>query len=191
MGGFISGIVKFVGSVVGAVVNAISSIVGALWNIAFKYIIEPIMNFLGFVDEDIYNISIISSKVYEDDFYEDTRTKLILDKVSNNLDAKKYILNYSEVGEKQFSKFYYKGKYDYLDYLPESTLQATSVPTYKIKEVLEKKLNTKISIVDIIGMVPTDEDWCKYQMQEQYDYNVGKNYLLYNSKCNKYLHFLF
>lgn len=187
MGGFISGIVKFVGSVVGAVVNAISSIVGALWNIAFKYIIEPIMNFLGFVDEDIYNISIISSKVYEDEFYEDTRTKLILDKVSNNLDAKKYILNYSEVGEKQFSKFYYKGKYDYLDYLPESTLQATSVPTYKIKDVLEKKLNTKISIVDIIGMVPTDEDWCKYQMQEQYDYNVGKNYLLYNNKWYQYI----
>ena len=30
----------------------------------------------------IYNISIISSKVYKDDFYESTRTKLILDKIS-------------------------------------------------------------------------------------------------------------
>lgn len=187
MGGFISGIVNFVGSVVGAVVNAISSIVGALWDFTFKYIIEPVMNFLGFVDEDIYNISIISSKVYEDEFYENTRTKLILDKVANNLDAKKYILNYSEVGEKQFSKFYYKGKYDYLDYLPESVLQATSVPSTKIKEILEKKLNTEISIVDIIGMVPTDEDWCKYQIQEQYNYNVGKDYLLYNNKWYHYV----
>lgn len=88
MGALISGIVNIVGSVIGAVVNAVSSIVGALWNITFKYIIEPVMNFLGFVDEDIYNISIVSSKVYEDEFYPDTRTKLILDKVSNNLDAK-------------------------------------------------------------------------------------------------------
>ena len=187
MGGFISGIVNFVGSVIGAVVNAISSIVGALWDITFKYIIEPVMNFLGFVDEDIYNISIISSKVYKDDFYESTRTKLILDKVSNNLDAKKYILNYSEVGEKQFSKFYYKGKYDYLDYLPESTLQATAVPASKIERILENRLNKNVSIVDIVGMVPTDEDWCKYQMQVQYNYNIGKNYLLYNSKWYQYV----
>lgn len=187
MGGFINGIVNFVGSVIGAVVNAISSIVGALWNITFKYIIEPIMNFLGFVDEDIYNISIISSKVYEDEFYESTRTKLILDKVTNNLDTKKYILNYSEVGEKQFSKFYYKGKYDYLDYLPESTLQATAVPASKIKRILENRLNKNVSIVDIVGMVPTDEDWCKYQMQVQYNYNIGKNYLLYNSKWYQYI----
>lgn len=187
MGGFISGIVNFVGSVIGAVVNAISSIVGALWNITFKYIIEPVMNFLGFVDEDIYNISIISSKVYKDEFYENTRTKLILDKVSNNLDAKKYILNYSEVGEKQFSKFYYKGKYDYLDYLPESTLQAIAVPASKIERILENRLNKNVSIVDIVGMVPTDEDWCKYQMQVQYNYNIGKNYLLYNSKWYQYV----
>lgn len=187
MGGFISGIVNFVGSVIGAVVNAISSIVGALWNITFKYIIEPVMNFLGFVDEDIYNISIISSKVYKDEFYENTRTKLILDKISNNLDAKKYILNYSEVGEKQFSKFYYKGKYDYLDYLPESTLQAIAVPASKIERILENRLNKNVSIVDIVGMVPTDEDWCKYQMQVQYNYNIGKNYLLYNSKWYQYI----
>ena len=187
MGGFISGIVNFVGSVIGAVVNAISSIVGALWNFTFKYIIEPVMNFLGFVDEDIYNISIVSSKVYKDEFYEDTRTKLILDKVSNNLDTKKYILNYAEVGNKQFSKFYYKGKYDYLDYLPESVLQATSVPSSKIKKILEEKLNTEVSIVDIIGMVPTDEDWCKYQVQEQYDYNIGKDYLFYNNKWYYYV----
>lgn len=187
MGGFISGIINFVGSVIGAVVNAISSIVGALWDITFKYIIEPIMNFLGFVDEDIYNISIVSSKVYEDEFYEDTRTKLILDKISNNLDAKNYILNYAEVGNKQFSKFYYKGKYDYLDYLPESVLQATSVPSSKIKEILEERLNTEVFIIDIIGMVPTDEDWCKYQMQEQYDYNIGKDYLFYNNKWYYYV----
>lgn len=187
MGGFISGIVNFVGSVIGAVVNAISSIVGALWNFTFKYIIEPVMNFLGFVDEDIYNISIVSSKVYEDEFYENTRTKLILDKVSNNLDTKSYILNYAEVGNKQFSKFYYKGKYDYLDYLPESVLQATSVPSSKIKKVLEEKLNTEVSIVDIIGMVPTDEDWCKYQVQKQYDYNIGKDYLFYNNKWYYYV----
>ena len=187
MGGFISGIVNFVGSVIGAVVNAISSIVGALWNFTFKYIIEPVMNFLGFVDEDIYNISIVSSKVYKDEFYEDTRTKLILDKVSNNLDTKRYILNYAEVGNKQFSKFYYKGKYDYLDYLPESVLQATSVPSSKIKKILEEKLNTEVSIVDIIGMVPTDEDWCKYQVQEQYDYNIGKDYLFYNNKWYYYV----
>lgn len=187
MGGFISGIVNFVGSVIGAVVNAISSIVGALWNFTFKYIIEPVMNFLGFVDEDIYNISIVSSKVYKDEFYENTRTKLILDKVSNNLDTKSYILNYAEVGNKQFSKFYYKGKYDYLDYLPESVLQATSVPSSKIKKILEKKLNTEVSIVDIIGMVPTDEDWCKYQVQKQYDYNIGKDYLFYNNKWYYYV----
>lgn len=187
MGGFISGIINFVGSVIGAVVNVISSIVGALWNITFKYIIEPVMNFLGFVDEDIYNISIISSKVYKDDFYENTRTKLILDKVTNNLDAKKYILNYSEVGEKQFSKFYYKGKYDYLDYLPESILQAIAIPVSKIKRILENRLNKNVSIVDIVGMVPTDEDWCKYQMQVQYNYNVGKNYLQYNGKWYQYV----
>ena len=187
MGALISGIVNIVGSVIGAVVDAVSSIVGALWDITFKYIIEPIMNFLGFVDEDIYNISIVSSKVYKDEFYPDTRTKLILDKVSNNLDAKNYILNYSEVGNKQFSKFYYKGKYDYLDYLPESVLQATSTPSSKIKEILEKRLNTKVSIIDIIGMVPTDEDWCKYRIQEQYNYNIGNDYLFYNNKWYYYV----
>lgn len=187
MGALISGIVNIVGSVIGAVVNAVSSIVGALWDITFKYIIEPIMNFLGFTDEDIYNVSVVSSKVYEDEFYPDTRTKLILDKVSNNLDAKNYILNYSEVGNKQFSKFYYKGKYDYLDYLPESVLQATSTPSSKIKEILEKRLNTKVSIIDIIGMVPTDEDWCKYRIQEQYNYNIGNDYLFYNNKWYYYV----
>lgn len=187
MGALISGIVNIVGSVIGAVVNAVSSIVGALWDITFKYIIEPIMNFLGFVDEDIYNISIVSSKVYEDEFYKDTQTKLILDKVSSNLDAKSYILNYAKVGNKQFSKFYYKGKYDYLDYLPESVLQATSTPSSKIKEILEKRLNTKVSIIDIIGMVPTDEDWCKYQIQEQYNYNIGNDYLFYNNKWYYYV----
>lgn len=187
MGALISGIVNIVGSVIGAVVNAVSSIVGALWDITFKYIIEPIMNFLGFVDEDIYNISIVSSKVYEDEFYKDTQTKLILDKVSSNLDAKSYILNYAKVGNKQFSKFYYKGKYDYLDYLPESVLQATSTPSSKIKEILEKRLNTKVSIIDIIGMVPTDEDWCKYRIQEQYNYNIGNDYLFYNNKWYYYV----
>ena len=63
MGALISGIVNIVGSVIGAVVNAVSSIVEALWDITFKYIIEPVMNFLGFVDEDIYNISIDKTRI--------------------------------------------------------------------------------------------------------------------------------
>lgn len=186
MGAVVGAIVGAIGSVIGAVVDAVSTIVGAVFDVALKYIIEPVMNFLGFKDEDIYIVNVISTKVYDEDQYPKMRTKLAIDKLKNQTTSIDYLKGFLKVGEAQFSKYFYKGKYDYLDYLPESQFQAVSIPSTKIKEILEDIEGDKVFIVDILGMVPSDDDWCKYQLQELYNYNIGNDILEYNNKYYQY-----
>lgn len=182
MGVIIGAIADAIGSIIGTGVKFLSIITGNIVNFILQEVFEPIMSFLGIRDQDIYTVSLTSTPIFEKDQFEKTRTKLILDKSTNNKSSKDYILDYANRGHRQFSKYFYKGKYDFIDYLPTSQFNTVTIPTNKLKEIIEKEKNTEIYIIDILGMVPTDEDWCKYQLQELHNYHILEDYLIKNNE---------
>ena len=199
MGGLFDAIGDFIGDLLGSVWDAVTSFLSAIGKFVLDKIIEPIMNFLGFTDEDIYLTDVIAVKVFDEDLFEKTQIELSLEYMKNGNSALQYITNFSDTGDKQFGKYYRHGKWDYLDYLPSAQINAVAIDTNIIKQILENITNEEISLVDTIAMVPYAEDWCKYQLQELYNYNIStdsviidniyykynKNY--YNADTNKYI----
>ena len=66
MGGVVDWVTEAIGGVIGLPFVWLDSIFGT--NI-FTGLIESIMNFLGFEDEDIYSIDVIAVRVYDEDLY--------------------------------------------------------------------------------------------------------------------------
>ena len=154
MGGLFDAIGDFIGDLVGSVWDAITSFLSTIGEFVLNKIIEPIMNFLGFTDEDIYLTDVIAVKVFDEDLFEKTQVELSLDYMKNSNSALQYITNFSDTGDKQFGKYYRHGKWDYLDYLPSAQINAVSIDTNNVKTILEKLNNSKITINDIMTMVP-------------------------------------
>jgi hypothetical protein len=175
MGGLFDAIADFVGDVLGAVWDAICDIMDAVWQFLSHNIIEPIMNFLGFEDEIIYITDVIAVKVFQESVLPDTKIRAALKKQSDDLSALEFLGEFETKGNLQFNKYFRRGKYSYTDHLPECQINAVSIPTDEFSKILEDKLGTPVKINDVLAGVPFDEYWCKYRLQEQYDYNVSTN----------------
>ena len=198
MGGLFDAIGDFFGSIVDAIWDAVCDIMDAVWKFISHNIIEPIMNFLGFEDETIIMTDVIATKVFDKSILPDTKIKAALKKQSEDISVLDYLGEFDAKGNTQFNKYFRKGKSDYIDHLPECQINAISVPTADIKKILEKELNTTVHIQDILVGSPSDINWCKYQLQQQYDYNVSTDSVIindifyvygkqrYNSSTNKF-----
>ena len=180
MGGLFDAIGDFFGSVVDAIWDAVCSIMDAVWKFISHNIIEPIMNFLGFEDETIIMTDVIATKVFDKSILPDTKIKAALKKQSENTGVLDYLGEFDAKGNTQFNKYFRKGKSDYIDHLPECQINAISVPTVEIKTVLEKELGTSVNINDVLVGTPTDLNWCKYKLQELYDYNISNDFVVIN-----------
>ena len=184
------GIFQAIGDWVGQAFNNIVSFVEALFtdplNALLDYIVEPIMNFLGFHDEDIYRTSVIAVKIYNEDTFKKTQLRQVLDYVKNKRSSMDYAKSFANVGDTQFGKFYRHGKWDYLDYLPDAKISAVTIPVDKLKSILVALKGEDVFIIDALGMVPYDKDWCKWRLQEEYGYNIGEDFLIINNKYYKY-----
>lgn len=179
MGGFFEAIGDFIGDVVGAVVDFIGDVLDAAWQFLSDAIIEPVMNFLGFTDEDIYSTDIIAIRVFNEDLYTKTQQDLALEYMHKGYDSLEYSTNFSKTGDAQFGKYYRHGKWDYLDYLPEAQINAVSIDVSTIKQLLsDKHSGDDIFIINVEATVPKDEIWVKYLLQEQYSYDVGTDTLV-------------
>lgn len=174
MGGIIGSILDPIGEALGKIWDFIGEVLDVLWNgMLISWVIEPIMNFLGFTDEDIYNTDVIAVQVFDDDLYHKTRIDLTLEYMKHGIGGLEYITNFSKTGDSQFGRFYRSGKWDYLDYLPDAQINAVSIPVEKVIEIIEKEQNEKIFLIDIILMTPFDIDWVKFYLQENYNYDIG------------------
>ena len=140
-----------------------------------------------FSSKDIYVISLSSSKIFEEDQYEPTRNRLIVEKCTNGLDTLDYIYGFADVGYKHFSKYLIEGKYFFIDGLPDATINSTFIPTDKVKSIIENEINSNINILESNYSIISDIIWCMYNMQELYDYNIGNDILIYNNKYYYYL----
>lgn len=186
MGSLFDAIGDFIGDLIGSVWDAVTDFLSTVGEFVLDKIIEPIMSFLGFTDEDIYLTDVIAVKVFDEDLFEKTQIELSLDYMKNGNSALQYITNFSDTGDKQFGKYYRHGKWDYLDYLPSAQINAVSIDTNNVKQILENINNSEIAINDIVTMVPYAEDWCKYQLQELYGYKISEDYVIINNTYYKY-----
>lgn len=198
MGGLFDAIGDFFGSVVDAIWDAVCDIMDAVWKFISHNIIEPIMNFLGFEDETIIMTDVIAAKVFDKSILPETITQAAIKKQTEGISTLDYLGEFDAKGNTQFNKYFRKGKSDYIDHLPECQINAISVPTSDIQKVIEGELNTTIKINDVLVGTPADIYWCKYQLQELYDYNVSTDFAVindiyyiyksgvYNSNTNKF-----
>ena len=178
MGGLLSWIGDLIGGLIGTAFVWLDNILGTSF---FTSLIEPIMNFFGFEDEDIYNTELIAVKVFDEDLYNKMQKNLHLEYVSKGYGAIDYTNNFAKTGEAQFGKYYRTGKWDYLDYLPSGQITAVNIDRNSVEQALISKEGTNIFIIDIINRTPTDEVWAKFQLQELYDYNIGTDFLRYSN----------
>ena len=186
MGDLFDAIGDFIGDLIGSVWDAVTDFLSSIGEFVLDKIIEPIMSFLGFTDEDIYLTDVIAVKVFDEDLFEKTQIELSLDYMKNGNSALQYITNFSNTGDKQFGKYYRHGKWDYLDYLPSAQINSVSIDTDNVKKILEELNNSEITILDIMTMVPYAEDWCKYQLQELYNYNISQDYVIIDNTYYAY-----
>lgn len=187
IGDLIVGVGDFIGgTILGSVFSGIKKLLDKTLDILKDYVLEPIMNFLGFHDEDIYNTSVIAAKIYDEDTFKTTQLRNVIEYMKkDSVDALVYANKFAEVGDKQFGKYYRNGKWYYLDYLPDAQINAVSIDVDAIENILTN-LKGNIFINDVLAMVPFDEDWCKWQLQELYGYNIGKDVVKINNEYYKY-----
>lgn len=182
------GILDWVGAVIGGVIGLpfvwLDSLFGT--NI-FTGIIESIMNFLGFEDEDIYSTSVIAVRVFDEDLYNKVQQDLHLEYMSKGYGSIDYANNFAKSGDSQFGRFYRTGKWDYLDYLPEGQINAVTLDRPGLEATIETLEGTDVFIIDIGNRTPPDEVWAKFQLQELYDYDVGSNAMRYTD--NMWYHY--
>ena len=176
MGGIVDWVSEVIGSVIGLPFLWLDSLFGT--NI-FTGIIESIMNFLGFEDEDIYSTSVIAVRVFDEDLYNKVQQDLHLEYMSKGYGSIDYANNFSKSGDSQFGRYYRTGKWEYLDYLPTGQINAVALDVNEIKTVLQSIEGTGVFIVNVGNRTPPDEVWAKFQLQERYDYNVGDNTMRY------------
>lgn len=186
MGGLFDAIGDFFGSVVDAIWDAVCSIMDAVWKFISHNIIEPIMNFLGFEDETIIMTDVIATKVFDKSILPETITQAVIKKQTEGISTLDFLGEFDAKGNTQFNKYFRKGKSDYVDHLPECQINAISIPADVIKGIIEKELNTAIKINDILVGVPNDKYWCKYQLQQLYDYNISSDYVVINDTYYTY-----
>lgn len=177
MGGIVDWVAEFIGGVIGLPFIWLDSIFGT--NI-FTGLIESIMNFLGFEDEDIYSIDVIAVRVYDEDLYTKVMQDLHLEYMTKGYGSIDYSNNFAKSGDNQFGRYYRTGKWEYMDYLPTGQINAVSLDRDGIVKVLEGIEKTEIFIVNIGNRTPPDDVWARYQLQQLYDYNIGTDALKYS-----------
>ena len=177
MGGIVAWVSEFIGGVIGLPFLWLDSIFGTT---IFTGLIESIMNFLGFEDEDIYSIDVIAVRVYDEDLYTKVMQDLHLEYMTKGYGSIDYSNNFAKSGDNQFGRYYRTGKWDYMDYLPTGQINAVSLDKDGIVNVLKGIEKTEVFIVNIGNRTPPDDVWAKYQLQQLYDYNIGADVLKYS-----------
>lgn len=186
---------------IGTILGAISPALGDIWTTLGKWtgiyyvqnfladnIIAPIVKFLfGLEDKDIYEVDVIAVKMFQEDLYKKTQLDLVTNYMKKEeYDAKNYALDFANTGDKQFGKYYRTGKWYYVDYLPQLRVTGTTMPTVDIKTIIERQISDTIFIKDVLLYTPSDNDWCKYQLQEKYDYDVGGDFVKIDNNYYKF-----
>ena len=174
MGGLVSWVGELMGGVIGLPFIWLDGIFGTT---IFTGLIESIMNFLGFEDEDIYSIDVIAVRVYDEDLYTKVMQDLHLEYMTKGYGSIDYSNNFAKSGDNQFGRYYRTGKWEYMDYLPTGQINAVSLDRDGIVKVLEDIEKTEVFIVNIGNRTPPDDVWAKYQLQQLYDYNIGADVL--------------
>ena len=180
------GVLDFLGDVIGGALGLVASFIRPIFGDALDWLFEPIMNFLGFEDEEIYATDVIAVKVIDKDFFHETQVRLALNYQEKGLDAITYANNFVKTGDTQFNKFYRYGDWDYEDYLPEGQINAVAINVAGVEDILKELHNDNIFIIDINTAIPNDTDWVKYQLQLLYNYDIGTDFLLYEGTYYNY-----
>lgn len=180
------GLFDAIGDLLGSIVDIVMDFLSAVGEFVVHNILEPIMNFLGFTDETIYQTDVIAVSIFDESLLYRTQVQEALRYGKNQDTAVDYIKKFANTGDTQFGKYYRQGKWDYIDYLPTAQINAVTLPIAEVESILRSEVGNDIFIVDILTMVPSNDDWCKYQLQEKYGYDIGEDLLLYNGVYYSY-----
>ena len=173
-------VLEWVGDVIGGIIGSVFVWLDSLFGTdLFTGIIEPIMNFLGFEDEDIYSTSVIAVRVFDEDLYNKVQQDLHLEYMSKGYGSIDYANNFAKSGDNQFGRYYRTGKLDYMNYLPTGQINAITLDRNGIEATLESLEGTDVFIVNIGNRTPPDDVWARYQLQELYGYNIGTDAMKY------------
>lgn len=181
--GFISDPVGSLTDLTSYLWDYIESAGGFVWSKALNPVIEPIMEMLGISDETGVLTQVLSSKVLSNKTYNNTLTKIILEKQRGKYDSTlESLLGLTSYGYAQFNQYYNKGLTDFVDYLPETNVTGVVIDNVKIKPILDSKEGTSVTILNSYYRTPESKDWVYWYLQETYAYRIDTNYLFYSSK---------
>lgn len=174
-------VTDFMGAALGfSFIDSIEKLMDDVWQFFSHEILEPIANFLGFEDEIVYLTDVVAVKVFEESILPETTVQAALRMQANSLGAVDFLGEFETRGNAQFNKYFRRGKYSYTDHLPECQITTITVPAQEVETVLENAVGTSVVIQDILVNVPSDSYWCKYQLQNQYDYNLSTDSVFIN-----------
>ena len=134
--------------------------------------------FLGFEAEDIMTAEVFCCKVFDKDVLNQTRINEHITYDIDALDNIDYCKNYANTGHKQFDLYYRHGMWDYYNHLPDAQITSASIPPADIEAAIKTEQGVTNVFIDRITLgVPTDKDWIRYYLQEQFGYDIAKDTL--------------
>lgn len=158
--------------------NAFKNLLGDLWSNFVDNILEPIFAFFGITDEDYYETQVVACKIYDEDLLQKMKVQNIIEYVTQGLSVTAYLKLFADVGDAQFNSYYRYGQWYYLDYLPTTQITSVSIDSALITDVLEQLRGEDIYILKISVVGVSANTWCKYYLQENYDYDVGEDFVI-------------
>lgn len=121
----------------------------------------------------IYTTEVNAVPVFDENLLEETRKKLVLDYLKKGLTGLDYVQSYGNTGAAQFFEYYLKGKYEYMDYLPTSTIGAIGVPSSVMTSIVQSIESEPIVVTKVDYILPDNRLWITYQLQEMIGYDIG------------------
>lgn len=147
----------------------------------YYQIIKKGKTFLGIGGQHIYTIQLGVNKLIDEDQYKRTQQMAVLDKVANNGSLANYLSNFARIGSLHYQRYANAGNRYYKHHTPEVAIISEGVSKDTIKVAVEDATSKSVDINSYIYALLDPSDWCKYQFQQQYGYDIGKDFLDYNS----------
>ena len=148
----------------------------------YYQIVKKGKSFLNVGGKHIYTIQLGANKIVKEDQYKKTQVLATLDKVANNRSLTGYLSNFARAGSSHFQRYSNAGKRYYKHHTPEVAIITEGVSSEVVKAIIEKEIQSSITVDDYTYVLLEPEDWCKYQLQQLYGYDIAKDVLEYNGK---------
>lgn len=138
--------------------------------------------FLGFRGKHIYTVQMGASKIIDEDQYAKTQVMAVLDKVKNSRSSIGYLSSFSRTGALQFQRYANAASRHYKHHAPQVAIASEGVDKSIVANAVQKDVGVPIELISYNYMILEPVDWCKYQAQLLYGYDIGSDMLLHDGQ---------